>query len=358
MATSKTEIVIQDDSSKASHNVVKNTLIVYAVVIGATALLYLVHLLSSVVLQLLAALIIAVALEPLVQVFRRRRLTRLWSVIATMGIALFVILVTVTLISTPLITQGTKLIENAPELVSKLTENEQLSGLNQKYHIVERVTEFSQSQATELTGVGAPVIGVIGKIIGGISSTTIILVFAFLFLLEGPDIWERAMRFLSARRAARVRKVADKMAHAVGGFVTGNLLISVIAGVVGLVTLLALHVPYAFALAALLAIFDLVPLVGAALGTIILGLVALTQGLPVALIVVAVLLIYQLIEGHFIQPLVYSRVISLSPFLIILASIIGAELAGVVGVLLAIPVAAVLQIVAVELINDYQQQKA
>ncbi len=319
MPTSKTEIIVQDGATKASQGVVKNTLIVYAVVIGATAILYLIYLLSSVVLQLLAALIIAVALEPLVQFFRRRRLTRLWSVISTMGVALLVILVTVTLISTPLITQGTKLIENAPELVSTLTENDQLSGLNEKYHLVDRVKEFSHSQAAQLTGVGAPVIGVIGKIIGGISSLTIILVFAFLFLLEGPDIWERAMRFLPARRAMRVRKVADKMSHAVGGFVTGNLLISLIAGVVGLVTLLILHVPYAFALAALLALFDLVPLVGAALGTIILGLVALTQGLPVALIVVAVMLVYQLVEGHFIQPLVYSRVISLSPFLIILA---------------------------------------
>jgi predicted PurR-regulated permease PerM len=138
---------------------------------------------------------------------------------------------------------------------------------------------------------------------------------------------------------------------ALSGFITGNLFISFIAGSIGLVTMLLLDIPYAFALAALLALFDLIPLVGAALATIAIALVALTQGMAATIIIVIVLLVYQIVEGHMIQPLVYSRAISLSPLLIILASVIGAELGGIIGVLLAIPAASVIQIVAQEFIG-------
>ncbi len=139
------------------------------------------------------------------------------------------------------------------------------------------------------------------------------------------------------------------MSRAVSGFVLGNLFTSFIAGTVALTTLLILHVPYAFALAGVVAFLDLIPLIGTVLATVIVGLVALTQGIVVTGIVVAVLLVYQFIEGNILQPVIYSRTISLSPLMIILATIMGAELGGVLGVLLATPVAAVLQIAILEL---------
>ena len=110
------------------------------------------------------------------------------------------------------------------------------------------------------------------------------------------------------------------------------------------------RVPYAFALATLVALCDLIPMVGTALATIVVGLVALTQGVAIAVIVIAVLLTYQFIEGHFIQPAVYSRSVALSALIIIVASVIGAELMGVIGVLLAIPAASVIQILVVEFV--------
>ena len=339
------------DVSSGSRQIAKKTLVAYGVIVGSTALLYLSYLLSSVMLQLIVALIVAVALQPAVRALMRRGLGRTAAVIVTMCLTFLGAIVVTTLIVTPFITQGTKLIENAPQLVSDLIHNSQFSFLNEQYQIVDRVKELSQSQVAQIAGAGLPFLSVVRNIIGGISSATIIFVFALFLLLQGPEIWIRTLRFLSAKHAARANKVADKMSKAVGGFVTGNLLISLIAGTVALVTLLILQVPYAFALAALLAIFDLVPMVGAALGTIIVALVALTQGIVVTLIVIAVLLTYQVIEGHFIQPLVYSRVISLSPLFIILASVMGAELGGIVGVLLAIPAAAVVQIAVGELIE-------
>lgn len=340
----KTEISV-------TKQIAKKTLVAYGVIVGSTAFLYLSYLLSSVIFQLVVALIVALALQPTVRLLMRRGLGRTAAVIMTMCIAFLGAILVTSLIVTPFITQGTRLIENAPQLVSDLVHHSQFAFLNEQYHIVDRVKELSQSQITQIAGAGLPFLSVLRNIIGGISSATIIFVFALFILLQGPELWVRALRFLSAEQAVRANKVADKMSKAVGGFVTGNVLISLIAGTVALVTLLILRVPYAFALAALVAIFDLVPMVGAALGTIIVALVALTQGVVVTVIAVAVLLVYQVIEGHFIQPLVYSRVISLSPLFIILASVIGAELGGIVGVLLAIPAAAVVQIAVGELME-------
>ncbi len=332
-------------------NVAKRTLIIYGIVLAATAAVYLIYALHSLILQIVVAVILAVALEPLVRLLMRRGVRRVGASIITIFLTLIVLLVITSMIATPLVTQGRTLIENAPELVSKLTQNERLSFLNEQYRIVDRVKELSKGQVSQVAGASVSVLGVIGSILGGISSLFIILLLTFFLLIEGPDAWEKSLHFLHPDRARRIRLVAKKMSQAVSGFVTGNLLISLIAGTVTLVTLLILDVPYAFALAALVAIFDLIPLIGAAIATVAVALVALTKGVAAAVIAVIVLLLYQFVEGHVIQPLVYSRIISLSPLLIILASIIGAELAGIVGVLLAIPLAAVLQIAVTEIVH-------
>jgi predicted PurR-regulated permease PerM len=104
------------------------------------------------------------------------------------------------------------------------------------------------------------------------------------------------------------------------------------------------------------AIFDLIPLVGAAMATIIVGLVALTQGLIVAIIAVVIILIYQFVEGHFIQPIVYSKVINISALIIVIASVLGAEIGGIIGILLAIPMAAVVQIIVTEIYDSFINQ--
>lgn len=332
--------------------VAKRTLVICSVIIGLGAVLYLIYLLHTVVLQLVAALIVSVALQPLVAFLMRRRFNRIAAVFTSILGTLCLCLVVAGMIATPLVTQGSKLIENAPEMIDQLTQNPRLNSLNQKYHLVDRAKEFSKEQSSKVVNVGVPLVSLLGSIIGGISSLVIIFIFAFFFLLEGSEAWKRLMRLFKPQTTARLNLAAEKMARAVGGFVSGNLLISLIAGTVTLITLLILDVPYAFALAALVALFDLIPLIGAAIGTIVVALVALTQGITATIIVIAVLLLYQFVEGHLIQPLVYSRVISLSPLLIILASVIGAELGGIIGVLLAIPAAAVVQIVITEFLAE------
>jgi predicted PurR-regulated permease PerM len=175
------------------------------------------------------------------------------------------------------------------------------------------------------------------------------------FLVKDGD---RLLRFVyanvSPEREKRLRTVASDVSDAITGYVFGNFLISVLAGLVTYVTLTILDVPFAVPLAILFAFFDLVPLVGATLGGIIVGLVVVIVGLvvavvsfPVGLIVwAAVLIVYQQVENHVIQPLVYGRTTELHPLIVIVAILVGGGLLGVLGALIAIPAAATVQAVA------------
>ncbi len=330
--------------SDRSERIAKDTLIVCGVVTVVSVVLGLLFLLHTVVVEIIIALVLAVALEPLTQLFVKRKIERTWAVFLAVLIGLVAFLVILGAIVTPFVTEGAKLASEGSSVFDQFTQNPTIAHLNDKYHIVTQAKELFVGGLRSMNTTSLPIIGVFGSIFDGASSLAIIIVLAFFLLLEGPDFWDRGLNFFRPERAAHFHRAAKKMMIAVSGFVTGNMLISLFAGAVALITLLALHVPYALALAIMLALFDLIPLVGAALGTIIIALVTLTQGLPATIIVVIVMLVYQLIEGHVIQPLVYSRIISLSPLLIILATIIGAELGGIIGVLLAIPVAAVIQI--------------
>jgi predicted PurR-regulated permease PerM len=146
-----------------------------------------------------------------------------------------------------------------------------------------------------------------------------------------------------------VQRMGAGVSHAVGGYVAGNLLISVIAGTVATLVLLATHVPYPVPLGLVVAVFDLIPLVGATLATVIVGSIALTQGITTAAIVVGALIVYQQIENNTLQQLVYHHTVQLSALAISISVAAGAELGGVLGALLGIPAAGALKIVFGEL---------
>jgi predicted PurR-regulated permease PerM len=147
--------------------------------------------------------------------------------------------------------------------------------------------------------------------------------------------------------------MAGEIAKTIGGYITGNLLISVIAGFFTTIVLLIVGVPFALALGLLVAILDLIPLAGATLGAIVVTLVALTKSLTAALIVLVWFIVYQQLENHLLQPIVYGRTVKLSPLAILVAVLVGAEVAGVLGALAAIPVAGTIQIV----ISDWLQHR-
>ena len=319
-------------------------------VIIAGSVLYFIYVTRAIFLAFIFALIITAALAPVVTFLQRHRFNRIWASVVALLATVIIMTGIVGSVATPLFTQGIRLIENAPQIVSNITSDPKLSALNQKYGLTQKAHELSSESLAALSAGSSSAIVFAGVVVGSISTLVVTIIFAFFLLVDGPKAWERLLNFWKPEDALRIDTVGTKILHSINGFVSGNLFISLIAGTVSLVLLLILRVPYAFALAALVALFDLIPMIGAALATIIVGFVALTKGILVTLIAIGVLLIYQFVEGHFIQPAVYSRSVALSALIIIVASVVGAELMGITGVLLAIPAASVIQILTIEFI--------
>jgi predicted PurR-regulated permease PerM len=153
------------------------------------------------------------------------------------------------------------------------------------------------------------------------------------------------LRQLPANSRERWRRLGHQIYRTVGGYVSGNLLISVIAGGLTTIVLLIMGVPFAVALGLIVAILDLIPLAGATIAAIIVGTVAFLHSIPAGIVVVVFFIVYQQIENHLLQPIVYGRTVKLSPLVILISVLIGAELAGVLGALGAIPVAGSLQVI-------------
>lgn len=337
--------------SSALKDTALQTWVICIVIIGSALVLLFMYAIRAVLLQLVIAVILAFALAPLVRFLMKHGFNRVFAAITALLATVIILATLMAAIASPLITQGGDLINNAPRFVDNALKSPGLQRLDQKYHVIAKSKNISKEAPRLLGGSGTPVLGAVGSVFKAVSSFFVILILVLFMLIEGPSAWDQFTALLGKQHGEFVNKVVKKIMVAVSGFVNGNLFISLIAGIFTLLLLLILRVPYAFALAALVAIFDLIPLVGATLAAVVIGLVALTKGVVISLIAVAMLLAYQFVEGNIIQPIVYGKAVKLSQLLIMVASIIGALLGGIVGVLLAIPLAAALQIVVVEILR-------
>jgi predicted PurR-regulated permease PerM len=170
-----------------------------------------------------------------------------------------------------------------------------------------------------------------------------------LLLIEGPRVWAWILTMIRPDLRDDAGEFGHSVIYSVGGYVRGNLMISVIAGLGAWIVMRVMGVPFALTLAVIVALLDLIPLVGATIGMIICALVALTQGWVAALVVLIYFIVYQQIENNVIQPVVYSKTVALSPLAVLLATLAGAAIGGIIGVLLAIPAAATVYISIAEL---------
>ena len=184
-----------------------------------------------------------------------------------------------------------------------------------------------------------------------VSALVTILTLAFFLLLNPEGYVNVGLRLFAEPQRPRVRRLLRQSAGAVSGYITGNLAISFICGVTTFVVLLVLGMPYPAALALLVAVLDLIPLVGATLGGALLVIVGFFVSPSTALILLVYILIYQQVEGSILQPMVYSRAVQLSALVIFVAVLVGAALLGIPGALLAIPVAEIIRIVVADLVE-------
>jgi predicted PurR-regulated permease PerM len=239
------------------------------------------------------------------------------------------------------------LVEASPGYVEDLTHGRgRLGFLETKYQIVEKVREqVNEGGASRLLGLSDTAVAVTKGVLTLIAATVTIVFLTFFLLLEGGAWVERFYDLLPEQSQPRWRRVGHDIYRTIGGYVTGNLLLSLIAGVTATIVLLAMGVPYAVALGLLVAVLDLIPLAGATLAGIVVVTVSFLHSVPAGIVLLAFVIVYQQAENHVLQPLIYGRTVQLSPLAVLIAILIGAELAGILGALAAIPVAGSIQVV-------------
>ena len=330
------------------------TVAMSALVLLALALaLWIVWVARQALTWVLVAMFLAVALDPAVSALERHGLRRRGAATAVIFLAALLALAgLLALLVPPLIRQVEGLVAAVPGYVDQLTSGRgPLGSLERHYHVVERAQQaVSDDAATRVLGGAGTVLSITRGIVGFAVGMVTIGFLTLFMLLEGPAWVERGLAAMPESRRAGWRRVGGRIRETVSGYVTGNLLISVIAGTGAGIVLALNGVPFPVALGLLVAILDLIPLAGATLAGIVLAIVAFLTSLSAGIIVVVYFIVYQLIENHVLQPLVYGRSVRLSPLVVLVAVLVGSDLAGVLGALVAIPTAGTLQILLADLL--------
>ena len=310
--------------------------------------LYLIYLLRRPIGWVLIATFLAVALSGPVNLLNQY-MKRGFAITIVYFVLLLIPIGIGAVIVPPLVTQGNNLIQNLPEYAQDVQDfaqrNSQLRSLEEDYNVTEKL----QSEAEKLPariGDAANVLGDIGLgVVNSLFALFTILVLTAFLLGSGRTWINRLLELRPAGQATRIRVALDHMGRAVGAYVGGMLAQATLAAVLAYILLSIMGVPFAAALAIVIFFADLVPLVGATLGALVVGIVTLFTDFPTATIIWAIYsVVYQQVENTLIQPQIQKRAVNVHPFIVLVAVLFGATLLGVLGALVAIPIAASVQI--------------
>jgi predicted PurR-regulated permease PerM len=294
------------------------------------------------------ALFLAVGLEPAVSWLVARRFPR-WAAVTTVFVVALAAVGGVLAATIPvLVDQATQLVQRAPDYLAQANDHSAIFGrLNDRIHFQQRLEQALSGRESILVG---ELLGASHAVFNALASFVILVVLTVYFLADLPRIRAVGYRLVPASRRPRAILLGDEITAKVGSYVLGNLLVSVIAGILTYAWLLILGVPYALLLSIMVAILDLIPVIGTILAGIITSLVALTVSLPVCLATVGFFVIYRLVENYLLIPKIIGGVLKVPALVTVVAVIVGGALLGVVGAVIAIPVAAALQLLVREML--------
>jgi predicted PurR-regulated permease PerM len=332
---------------------VRTILAVLGIILAAWALLQVLFITRQVLTWILVALFFAIALHPAVNWLQEHGVRRRGYAVAltSLGVAGVITLIA-WLVIPPLVDQVNEFANKVPDYVDDLTKGKGRFGfLETEYHITDRIREAVQEGgASKVFGLSGTAIAITKSVLTMVAAVITIIALTYFMLLEGPMWLKRFYSLFSEQTAMRLEGIFGNIGKVVGGYVSGNLLISMIAGLSSGLVLWIMDVPFALALGLLVALLDLIPLVGATFAAIIVTTVAFvsTDSVWSGVVVLIFFVVYQQVENHLLQPLVYGRTVQLSPLVVLIAVLIGASLAGVLGALGAIPIAGALQVLILD----------
>jgi predicted PurR-regulated permease PerM len=337
---------------------VRTILVTIGLVLLTLALIVILQRLTHVITLLAVAVFFAVALSPPVNFLERKaRLRR--GIAATLVFLLGVVILSGLIYAfvRPIVDQTQKFVDDFPSYVEDAEAGRGTIGrLVQRYNVDEWVRENQDRLEQFRNDAAASVPNVLSSVASAIVALVTVLVLAILMLLEGPGIQAGFLNLIDTptapRRRERVRRVASDAAKAVTGYIAGNLLISVIAGAATYIALLIIGVPFKEVLALWVAFADLIPLVGATLGAVPAVAVAFLHSPLAGFLTLGFFILYQQFENHVLQVTIMSRTVDLNPLAVLISVLVGVELFGLLGALLAIPVAGVIQVVARDIYDE------
>lgn len=344
-------------TSSAARQIVRNVLVILTVL----GVLYLVYLLRTPLGWLVLATFLAVAVSGPVNLLSRYMKRGAAIALTYIGLLLVPVLLALIVVP-PFVNQGTELVEDFPEYARDVetfvSENKTLRDLDEKYDVVAKLQEEAEKlparvgdAATLLSDLG------LGLVNSGFALFNILILSIFL-VSSGPAWAARIVQMQSEHRRDRLDRTLKRMADAVGNYIGGALLQATVAAILTYIVLRILGIPFAAPLAIIVGAFDLIPLIGATIGAVVVALVTLFIDFPTATIVWVIWsVIYQQLENNVIQPQIQKRAVDIHPFVVIMAVLCGSSLFGVLGALLAIPVAASIQIALLEYIQFRRESR-
>jgi len=302
----------------------------------------------GVLVRALIALFVAISLDPAVRWLTRRGMRRGWAVTLIFALALALLIGFLVSVIPPLVREFQQLVANFPTYISELQDrSRQFSDLNKRFNLSTQLEGVLKDAPARI---GGGLLGFTGRLFGALFSTLTVLVLTIYFMAALPQLQHGLIRLFPKVRRARAGRIADVVVDKVGAYMIGNLLISLVAGTAAFIAFEALRVPFAVPLGFVVAITDLIPMIGASLGAVVCVVVALfvTDLWPTTVLVAAYFVVYQQVENYWIAPRILRSSVNLSAAAVLLAGLIGGTALGLVGALMAIPVAAALRVLLTE----------
>jgi predicted PurR-regulated permease PerM len=301
----------------------------------------------------LIAVLFALALNPAVEFFVARGCSRATAAALVFVLALGLLGLLGLLLIPPLVDQVTSFANALPHIISSADQGHgPLGSIERRFHLLDHVSQTISGRGGQgVGGVATSGVGVVLGVLGTAASIVIIAFLAFFMLLEGPAWIRRLDQLLPEATRPRWERVTYGIYRTVGGFVSGNLVASLLAGLSTTAVLMATGISFAVPLGLLVAFLDLLPVFGMIVALLVMAAVSFSHSLVAGIVVVGFLFLYHQLEVYFLRPLIYGRTIELSPLAVLVAVVIGTELAGVIGALAAIPVAGAANVVVCELLR-------
>ena len=298
---------------------------------------------SQIFILILIALFLAMGLNPAVEALRRRNMSRVTAVTIIFTSVIAFVIFFALVVAPPVISQGTQLINKAPTLLADLTNNATINKLNDQYGIIDTL----QSKLTSVTSDGTLLISAFGGVIGvgksvlsGFFTFLTILVLTLYFITSLPQAVNLGLSLVPASRRERVGHLTNAIIARVGSFVGSQIVIAAMASVFVFVLSLILGLPSPIAIGMIVFVCGLIPLVGHFLGSGIVTIIALTQSIAIGVIAFVAYVVYVQIENYVVTPRIMKRTLAVPGAVTIISALIGSSLLGLVGGLLAVPVAA------------------